>query len=170
MLCIINRSILPIDRTLSGATYPGQSGPIRDDNVGIFPIPKSFCITGVPPSNCLMSYPGHSLGESYLSVEIQSVYSTTPATRAEMVSQHIQDTRWGVVLTYRQRCSRCILPPHSPFLPFFHFRGNNKTLETRPVNEHVLAKYCKTFDSHEFHKFSIMIYKGCRIRKHQNII
>ena len=37
-------------------------------------------MTGTSPSDCLVSYPGHSLGgESYSSAEKQSVYSTTPA-------------------------------------------------------------------------------------------
>ena len=31
------------------------------------------------PPDCLVSYPGHSLGESYLSAEMQSVNFTTPA-------------------------------------------------------------------------------------------
>ena len=35
-----------------------------------------------PHHICLLLYPGHSLGESYTSVEIQSVYSATPATVA----------------------------------------------------------------------------------------
>ena len=35
-----------------------------------------------PPSDCLVSYPGHSLGESYPSAEIQSVYSAAQADLA----------------------------------------------------------------------------------------
>ena len=40
--------------------------------------------TETSPSNCLLSYPGHWLKgrESYLTVEKQSVYSTTPANWA----------------------------------------------------------------------------------------
>ena len=34
------------------------------------------------PSNGLMSYPGHLLGDSYHSAEMQLVYSTAPANRA----------------------------------------------------------------------------------------
>ena len=47
-------------------------------------MPQSFSITGVSPSNGLMSYPGHSLmgGGSYPSVEMQSVYSTAPDDKA----------------------------------------------------------------------------------------
>ena len=73
-------SIWPIDRTLSGATTPDECGPSSNDNEGVFRIPQTFCITGVSPSDCLVSYPGHSLGVgSYRSVKKQSVYSTAPA-------------------------------------------------------------------------------------------
>ena len=50
-----------MDRALSGATTPGQSGP--------------GSITGTSPSDCLVSYPGDSL-------EVQSVYSTAPTNWA----------------------------------------------------------------------------------------
>ena len=46
-------SIWPIDRTLSGATTPGKSGP------GVLRIPQS--ITGASPLDFLVSYPGHLL-------------------------------------------------------------------------------------------------------------
>ena len=75
-------SILPIDRTLSGATTPGQNGPGSDGNEGLLLIPQSFSISGTSLSYCLVSYPGHSLGESYPSAEKQSVYSTAPANQA----------------------------------------------------------------------------------------
>ena len=69
----------PYIRTLSGATTPGQSEPRSNDNEGVLHIPHSSSITGASPSNCFMSYPGHSLGESYPSAEVQSVNSTAPA-------------------------------------------------------------------------------------------
>ena len=46
---------------LSGATTPGQSGPGSDDNIEVLHIPQSSNITGTSPSDCLVSYPGHSL-------------------------------------------------------------------------------------------------------------
>ena len=55
-------SIWPIDRTLSGTTTPGQSGPGSNGNEGVLHIPQSFSITGTSPSDCLVSYPGHLLG------------------------------------------------------------------------------------------------------------
>ena len=52
-------SIQPIDRTLSGATTPGQSGPGSGCNEGVLRIPQSSSIAGASPSDCLVSYPGH---------------------------------------------------------------------------------------------------------------
>ena len=48
-----------MDRTLSGASTPGQSGPGSDGYEGVFHILQSSSITGASPSDCLMSYPGH---------------------------------------------------------------------------------------------------------------
>ena len=57
-----NSSIWPIDRTLSVATTPGQSGSGSDGNDEIIRIPQSTSITGASPSECLVLYPGHSWG------------------------------------------------------------------------------------------------------------
>ena len=62
-----------------GATTPGQSGPGSNGNKGVLLIPQSSSSTGTSPSDCLVSYTGHSLGRSYHSAEVQSVYSTAPA-------------------------------------------------------------------------------------------
>ena len=62
---------------------PGQSGPGSDGNKEVLSIPQSSSITGTSPSDCLVSYPGHSLGGSYSSAEKQSVYSTAPADWAK---------------------------------------------------------------------------------------
>ena len=78
-------SIWPIDRTLSGATTQGQSGPGSNGSEGLLSIPQSASITGTSPSGCLVLYPGHLLEESYLSAEIQSVYSTAPVDWAELI-------------------------------------------------------------------------------------
>ena len=69
-----------IDRSLSGAITPGQSGHGSDDNEEVLHIPQS--ITGASLSDCLVSYLGHSLVGSHPSAEKQSVYSTVPADRA----------------------------------------------------------------------------------------
>ena len=54
-------SILPIDKTLSGATTPGQSEPGSDGSEGVLRIPQSSSITGTSPSDCLVSYAGEVL-------------------------------------------------------------------------------------------------------------
>ena len=38
------------------------SGPGSDGNEGVLRIPQCSSITGASPSDCLVSYPGHSLG------------------------------------------------------------------------------------------------------------
>ena len=50
---------------------------------GVLCIPQSFSITEAAPSDCLVSYLGHSFGESYPSAEMQSVYSADSADRAD---------------------------------------------------------------------------------------
>ena len=58
----------------------GQSGPGSNGNEGVLRIPQSSSTAGTSPSDCLVSYPGHSLGGgSSPSAEVQSVYSTAPA-------------------------------------------------------------------------------------------
>ena len=59
-------SIQPIDRALSGAAIPGQSGPGSNVTEGVLHIPQSPSINGTSPSDCLVSYLGHSLGEGAL--------------------------------------------------------------------------------------------------------
>ena len=54
-------SIWTINRTLLGATTPGQSGPWSEGNKGVLCIPQSLSITGTSPSDCLVLCPGHSL-------------------------------------------------------------------------------------------------------------
>ena len=55
-------SIWLIDRTQSGATTPGQSGAGSNGNERVLCIFQSSSITVTSQSDCLVSYPGHSLG------------------------------------------------------------------------------------------------------------
>ena len=48
-------SIWPIDRPLSDATIPGLSIPGSDGNKGVLRIPQSSSITGISPSDSLVS-------------------------------------------------------------------------------------------------------------------
>ena len=54
-------SIWPIDRTLSGAIIPGQSGPGSNGNEGVLHIIQSSSLSGASPSDCLVSYTGYAL-------------------------------------------------------------------------------------------------------------
>ena len=56
-----NSFIWLIYRSLSGATTPGQSVPGSNGNEGVIHIPQSSR-TRSSPSDCLVSYPEHSLG------------------------------------------------------------------------------------------------------------
>ena len=67
----------PTDRILSGATTPCQSGPGSNGNEAVLCISQSSSITR--HQICLLSYVGHSLGKSYLSTNMQSVYYTALA-------------------------------------------------------------------------------------------
>ena len=51
----------PIDRALSGTTTPVQSGPGSNGNKGVFRITQTSSTAGTSPSDCLVSYTGHSL-------------------------------------------------------------------------------------------------------------
>ena len=91
-------SIWAIDKTLSGATTPGQSGPGSNVNEEVLCIPESSSITRASPSDCLVLYLEHSLGESYSFAEMQSVYSTadwasrTGASLSDIVLCHTKIT------------------------------------------------------------------------------
>ena len=58
-----------VDRTLSGATTPGQSRPGSNGNEGVLCIPQSSSITGTSPSDCVVPYPGHSLRGCFTSLQ-----------------------------------------------------------------------------------------------------
>ena len=69
-----------MDRILSGATAPRQSGPGIDDNKRVLRIPQSSKITGASPLNCLISYPGHPLVVGILTLcrEAVDVFNNPP--------------------------------------------------------------------------------------------
>ena len=60
-ISMLFNSIWPIDMALLGATTLGQSGPASDGDEEVLHIPQSANITGTPPSDCLVLYPGYSL-------------------------------------------------------------------------------------------------------------
>ena len=75
--------ISSIDRALSGATIPVQSGPESDSNEGVLRIPQRSSITGNPTIRfSVISRTLVEGGEPYPSTEKQLVYSTVPAVWA----------------------------------------------------------------------------------------
>ena len=69
----------PIKCYYSRLEWTGSKG-----NEGVLHISQSFRIPGTSPSDCLVSYPGHSLA-GYPSADVKSVYSTAPATWASFL-------------------------------------------------------------------------------------
>ena len=61
-----NSSIWLTNRTISGATTQGQSGPGSNGSEGVLRIPQSSSITGASPSDFLESYPENFLGGGLL--------------------------------------------------------------------------------------------------------
>ena len=57
-----NSSIWPIDMTLSDATSLGKSEPGSEANKKILRIPQNSSIVRASPLDCLVPYPGLSLG------------------------------------------------------------------------------------------------------------
>ena len=80
-ICTQFSSICSIDRTLSGATIPGQGGPGSNGFEVVLRISQSSSIARTSPSDSLVAYPGHSFksGESYSFAKKQSVFTTAPA-------------------------------------------------------------------------------------------
>ena len=100
-------SIWPIDRTLSGATTLGHSGPGSDGIKWVLCIPQSSSITGVSPSDCSVLYPGHSFVGGLTPQQISSWCILQPRPTGR------QDTHWVEGLAPLQISSQCILQPLS---------------------------------------------------------
>ena len=64
---------------------PGQSGPGNNGNEGVVCIPQSPCITGTSPSDCLASYPGHSLGGGLTPLQRCSSYILQPQPTGQFI-------------------------------------------------------------------------------------
>ena len=109
-------SIWPIDRTLSGATTPGQSTPGSNSYDGVLCILQSSSITGISPSDCFLSYPEHSL------------WSLTPLQRSSRcILQHQtigQLEVWGMHST----ASR-ILHPGPLWVGWLCFLGSHRWIK-----------------------------------------
>ena len=89
-------SIWPIDWTQSSAPTRGQSGHWWDRNEGVLGIPKSSCITGTPPSDCLVSYTGHSLMVCYSLQRCSWCIQQPQPSRPNKFSETRYVRRWSV--------------------------------------------------------------------------
>ena len=82
-------SIWPIEGTLSGPTTLGKSGSGSNGNKGVLHIPQSSSITGTSPSDSLMPYPGHRLGNLTICRDAVGVfYSPSNWVRIKLLVIH----------------------------------------------------------------------------------
>ena len=110
-------SIWPINRSLSGATTAGQSGPGSDGNEVVICIPQNSSITGTSPSDCLVSYPGkrypaESITYSYYIYDL-ALLANTPA-QAESLLQVASGI--GLYVNWHKTKFMCF----NKMLPSFH--------------------------------------------------
>ena len=78
---------------LSGATSPGQNGPGSDGNGGVLRIPQIFCLTGVLPSDCFVSYLSLFLC-IYIYIYIsESTYYTTTSQKIQFLTLLMNETK-----------------------------------------------------------------------------
>ena len=98
-----------MDRALSDATTQGQSGPGSDDYEGVLRIPQSSSTAGTSPSDCLVSYPGHSLvGVLPLCRGAVSVFYSPSWLGKQVIKDKRKDnvppTKQALVFLRRQKC------------------------------------------------------------------
>ena len=97
-----------MNKTLSGATISGQSGPGCNGNEVVLRIPQSSSITGTSPSDCFISKTLVAEGKgSYHPAEKQSVYSIAPAFSVydAKSKKTVSILVWvGLVLWYINNC------------------------------------------------------------------
>ena len=107
--------------------------------------PKDSGITRASPSDCLVSYPGHSLEESYSSAEMQSGYFTAPADLAGISFKHIYLTHRGT------------MDQNGP-----GSNGNERvhSLDTQNRNLTGRFSYCQTQDTFFFCGRILLFYRG----------
>ena len=102
-----NSSIWPVDRTLSSATT--LSGPGSNGSEILLRITQSSNITVALPSDCLVSYPGHSLGGVLTPLlRCQLVCSTASADRATGDLKRLAvSLQWkNASLNWCEKCTR----------------------------------------------------------------
>ena len=108
---------------LSGATTPGQIGPGGDGHEGVLRIPQSSSIAGTSPSDCLVSYSGHSLGEGLTPLQRSSrcILQPQPTERSHGIIAKMLD--------YGHEVSKFEL--QSGY--YVHFRTNTPEKHRNPI-------------------------------------
>ena len=91
-------SIRLIDRTLSSATTPGQSGPRSNGNEGVLCI-LQISKYGASPLDGLMSYPGHSLEKGLTPLQRGSWCILQPKPTGLPLLVNYNKTTWNAVYT-----------------------------------------------------------------------
>ena len=84
-----------------------QSRPGSNGNEGVFHITQSSSITRASSLDCLVTYSGHSLGESYPSTEMQSTYSASPAGWVKFsTSEWLLETKRNTQEMSKTKCAK----------------------------------------------------------------
>ena len=137
---MLNSSVWPIDRTLSGAITPGLNGPRSNCNIGVLPILQNSSITGASPSDCLVSHPEHFLGEFYPFAEMQSVYSTVSAdwTIRTFVRESYPSAKMQSV--YSEAPADRANDTRKPLVTMLHKQQNWSGRKTKSVNGNSLFR------------------------------
>ena len=89
--------IWPIDRIPWCATPLGHSGTGSNGNKGVIWIPPNSSITGTAPSDCLVSYTGHSRGTLTLCDKIKDILWVCKYTQRVCIHIYIY------IYIYRER-------------------------------------------------------------------
>ena len=157
-------SIWPIHRTLLGATSPGQSGARSSGTEEVLRIPQSSSITGILPSDCLVSYLGHSLGKCYPSAEMQLVYSTALVDSEQKLAVQIMESPIRFHILSQKVCSHfAVIHLRKAWIHSYLIEVNTsfKLVHAIPFEENVRVGTapCKYFD---VTRCNMLVYLGRR--------
>ena len=103
-------SIWSIDRTLLDSTAPGQSGPGSDGNEGVLSIPQSSSIIVTSPSDCFVSYPGHSLSGEGLTPLQRCSWCILQPQLTEQLNTHLYSSNEWFCVVIIMSCHQHVYP------------------------------------------------------------
>ena len=128
----------PLIGPLAGATISGWSEPGSDSNEGVLRAPQSPNITGTSPSDCLVSYPGHSSGRGFTPLKKCSRCFLQPQPTGQCCLRHFSTCDVFTVLNLWSRRSSLYQIEH----PSFKWLVN---LDLQVVEYHIICKFYYTF-------------------------